>query len=141
MIVLDTNVVSALMRDDPDEPVVRWLNAQSSTSVWTTSITVLECHFGIARLAPGRRRDALMRSFTTLVSQDLGGRILAFGQVDAVKTAALMARRQMNGRPGDLRDSMIAGIVEARQGRLATRNIRHFIDADIDVVDPWTSAV
>ena len=137
MIVLDTNVVSALMRDNPDELVVKWLDAQPPTSIWTTAITVLECRFGIAKLAAGRRREGLERSFAKLISDDLAGRILAFAEADAERTAALMARRQANGRPGDLRDSMIAGIVEARRARLATRNIRHFADAGIDIVDPW----
>jgi predicted nucleic acid-binding protein len=136
MIILDTNVISALMRDPVDATVLGWLNRQSSTSVWTTAVTVLESRFGVARMVAGRRRDALTQSLDRVIADDLEGRILAFDQTAAEHTAILMARRQSEGRTGDLRDSMIAGIALARRATLATRNVKHFEDAGINIVDP-----
>lgn len=137
MIILDTNVISALMRDPPDSAALGWLDRQPLTSVWTTAITVLENRFGIARMAEGRRRDALIREFERVISDDLQGRILAFDQPAAEQAAALMARRQAEGRSGELRDSMIAGIALARRATLVTRNVKHFEEAGVDVANPW----
>lgn len=137
MIVLDTNVVSALMRDPAEGAVLAWLDRQPPTSMWVTAITVLESRFGIARMAAGRRRDAVTQAFERVIADDLEGRILPFDQVAAEHTAALMARRETEGRPGDLRDSMIAGIVLARRATLATRNVKHFEDAGFAIADPW----
>jgi predicted nucleic acid-binding protein len=140
MIILDTNVVSALMRDPPDRVAVAWLDRQPSTSLWITAVTVLESRFGIARMAAGRRREALAAAFERVIAEDLDGRVLAFDAAAAEPTAALMARREAEGRAGELRDSMIAGIALARRATLATRNVRHFDDAGISVVDPWKAA-
>ena len=139
MIILDTNVVSALMRATPDAAVIAWLDRQPTTSLWITAITVLETRFGIARMPTGRRRDALADAFERVIAEDLDGRILAFDSAAAEPTAALMARRQAQGRAGELRDSMFAGIALARRARLATRNVKHFDDAGLDIVDPWTA--
>lgn len=87
-------------------------------------------------MAEGRRRDALIREFERVISDDLQGRILAFDQPAAEQAAALMARRQAEGRSGELRDSMIAGIALARR-TLVTRNVKHFEEAGVDVVNPW----
>ena len=88
-------------------------------------------------MAEGRRRDALIREFERVISDDLQGRILAFDQPAAEQAAALMARRQAEGRSGELRDSMIAGIALARRATLVTRNVKHFEEAGVDVVNPW----
>lgn len=138
MIILDTNVVSALMRETPDTAVIAWLDRQPPTSLWVTAITVLEIRFGIARIAAGRRRDALADAFERVIADDLEGRILGFDSAAAEPTAALMARRQAQGRAGELRDSMIAGIALARRARLATRNVKHFDDTGLEIINPWT---
>jgi predicted nucleic acid-binding protein len=139
MIILDTNIVSALMRDPPDAVVLDWLDRQPRTSIWTTAITVLESKFGIGKLPPGKRRDILAREFDRVIVDDLESRVLNFDQASAEQTAALMLRRQAEGRPGDLRDSMIAGIALARRATLATRNVKHFSNADINLVNPGQS--
>ncbi len=141
MIILDTNVVSALMRDPPDPAIIAWLDRQPPTLLWVTAITVLENRFGIARMPAGRRRDALAEAFERVIADDLEGRVLAFDSAAAEPTAALMARRQAEGRAGELRDSMIAGIALARRATLATRNVRHFDDAGLDIVDPWKASL
>jgi predicted nucleic acid-binding protein len=137
VIILDTNVLSALMRTTPDPEVVAWLDRQPPESLWITSITVFEARFGLALLASGRRRRALERAFALLVEEDLGNRVLDFDVVAATASAGLAAARQQAGRPADMRDTQIAGIVIARRATLATRNVRHFADLSVPVVDPW----
>jgi predicted nucleic acid-binding protein len=135
MIVLDTDVLSELMR--ADTIVVGWLNQQPRTSVWTTSVTVLEIRYGLAIMPAGRRQSRRSIEFERVIEDDLERRVLPFDSGAAVQSASLMARRQLAGRPRDLRDTMIAGIALAQRATLATRNVRHFDDLDVPVVDPW----
>ena len=139
MIILDTNVLSALMRSAPDLAVVAWLDRQAPESLWITSITVFEARFGLALLAPGRRRRALERSFALVVEEDLENRVLDFDQAAATAAAGLAAARQQAGRPADLRDTQIAGIAIARRATLATRDVHHFVDLTVPTVDPWNA--
>jgi predicted nucleic acid-binding protein len=139
VIVLDTNVLSALMRSAPDHAVVTWLDRQPAESVWITSITLFEARFGLALLPKGRRRLALEVAFGRLVEDDLENRVLDFDAAAAVSAAALAAQRRLAGRPVDMRDTQIAGIALARRATLATRNVRHFAHSNVPVVDPWTA--
>jgi predicted nucleic acid-binding protein len=139
MIVLDTNVLSALMRTNPEIVVVAWLDRQPADSVWLTSITVFEARFGLALLPKGRRRSGLERAFERVLTDDLSNRILALDEMAAVTAAQLAADRQRSGRPVDLRDTLIAGIAQSRRATIATRNARHFEGLDVPVVDPWHS--
>jgi predicted nucleic acid-binding protein len=136
MIVLDTNVLSALMRQTPDTRVIAWLDKQSRTSVWTTSVTMLEIRFGLQIMATGQRRSRLLEAFETLIEK-MGHRVAPFDDEAAAQAADLMASRQRKGRPVELRDTMIAGIVSARHATLATRNLSHFEDLSVPVVNPW----
>lgn len=138
MIVLDTNVLSALMRKEPEPAVVRWLDNQPSESIWITSITLFEARFGLELLPKGRRRQSLERALAQLLEEDLENRILDFDTAAAAEAAMLAAQRQRSGRPVDMRDTQIAGIALARRATLATRNVRHFEDLKITVVDPWS---
>ncbi|MEO6023443.1 MAG: type II toxin-antitoxin system VapC family toxin [Burkholderiales bacterium] len=137
MIILDTNVLSALMRKAPEIPVIKWLDRQPAESIWITSITVFEAHLGIALLPKGKRQRALLAAFIRLMQVDLENRVLDFDRVAAAEAAALAATRQKAGRPVDIRDTQIAGIALARRATLATRNVKHFQDLNIPVVDPW----
>lgn len=138
MIILDTNAFSALMRQTPDTRVIAWLDRQPRTSIWTTSVTILEVRFGLHIMATGKRRSLLMQAFeTTLVKME--HRIAAFDAPAAIEAADLMAARQRKGRPGDVRDTMIAGIALARHATLATRNTSHFEDLSVPVVNPWAA--
>lgn len=137
MIVLDTDVLSELMRRTPEARVVDWLDRQPADSIWISSVTLFEIRLGLARLPSGRRRQALEASFARLVDEDLQNRILDFDRAAAVEAAMLAAERQRAGRPVDLRDTQIAGIALARRATLAMRNLRHFQDLDVPVVDPW----
>jgi toxin FitB len=137
VIVLDTNVLSALMRTNPDDVVVEWLDRQPADSVWLTSITVFEARFDLALLPKGRRRSGLERAFDRVLTEDLSNRVLALDEMAAVTAAQLAADRQLAGRIVDLRDTLIAGIAQARRATIATRNTRHFEGLDVPVVDPW----
>jgi predicted nucleic acid-binding protein len=139
MIILDTNVLSALMRTSPDRAVVHWLDRQASESIWITSITLFEARLGLALLPTGRRRQTLEEAFARVVDDDLEGRVLDFDAPAAVSAAVLAAARQRAGRSIDMRDTQIAGIALARRGTLATRNTRHFADLQVPVVDPWAA--
>ena len=139
MIILDTNVLSALMRTAPEASVVAWLDRQPAKSVWMTSITLFEARLGLALLPAGRRRQALEAAFARLLIEDLENRVLDFDSAAAIEVASLAAAREKNGRPVDMRDTQIAGIVIARRATLATRNARHFADLKISIVDPWAA--
>ncbi len=134
MILLDTNVVSALMAEEP--VVVAWLDTQPAESIWLTSITLFETAFGLQLLPVGKRRRAFESAFGDLLAQFLGGRVAAFDAAAASAASTLAAQRRRAGRPVDIRDTQIAGIAIARRATLATRNVRHF-EGVPSLVNPW----
>lgn len=140
MIILDTNVLSALMRIAPEAQIVHWLDLQPAESIWITAITVFETRLGLSLLPKGRRRQALELAFDRLLEEDLENRVLDFDRAAATEAAALAAARQRAGRTIDMRDTQIAGIALARRAALATRNVRHFQDLSVTVIDPWQTA-
>lgn len=125
MINLDTNVLSALMRQEPDLAVLSWLDMQAPQSIWITSITLFESRLGLALMPDGRRRKAVESAFARWLDEDLENRVLPFDSEAAVQAADLAAQRQRIGRPVNIRDVQIAGIAQARRANLATRNLRH----------------
>jgi predicted nucleic acid-binding protein len=134
--VLDTNVLSGLMKPE-DSRVVAWLDEQPPESIWTTAVTVFEILFGLALLPPGRRKRQLGEAFAKILNDDLDRRILPFDNEAASEAANRAAERRAIGKPLDFRDLEIAGIVASRRAKLATRNVRHFQDLGIELVDPW----
>ena len=137
MIVLDTNVISELMRAQPASQVVAWLDAQDAESVWISSVSVLEIRYGIELVDDNARRLRLERAFDAMLRQDLSTRIVSFDVAAAEQTARLSALARRQGRTIELRDAMIAGIAAAQGALLATRNTRHFAECGVDLVDPW----
>ena len=137
MIVLDTNVLSALMLVDRDVAVVSWLNRQAADSVWTTSITVFEIRLGLGLLPSGKRRSGLEDAFSLTVTKDLEGRVLSFEEEAARHAADFAARRRLVGRPIDFRDVEIAGIVASKRAILATANTRDFEGLGLKLANPW----
>lgn len=138
MILLDTNVLSALMRDTPDPAVVEWLDRQPSESVWTTTVTVFELRTGIELLTPSRRRRRLDETFSQLLDEDLDGRVQSFDRSAAIAAGTIAAGLQRAGRTAEIRDAQIAGIASSRRATVATRNTRHFEGTGVDVVNPWS---
>jgi predicted nucleic acid-binding protein len=137
MIILDTNVLSAMVQPRPDERVVAWLDKQARSSMWITSVTIFEIQFGLQILPVGKKRSLLTRAFESVLTDDIGGMVAPFDTTAAEHSAELMASRHKKGRPVELRDTMIAGIALACHATLATRNVSHFEDLSVPVVNPW----
>jgi predicted nucleic acid-binding protein len=138
MIILDSNVLSALMRNAPDQSVVSWMDRQPQSSIWTTSITILEIQTGLHLMPAGKRRVSLAGDFEQLLNR-IDRRIATFDEEAARLAAELTGVRHKQGRVGELRDTMIAGIVLAHRASLATRNVTHFADISATVVNPWNA--
>ena len=138
MIILDTNVVSALMNDPPEPSVVGWVDQQARTSIWTTSVTVFEIQAALGTMPVGKRQAALSQVFDRIMDR-IDHRVATLDEEAACLAANLAAIRQRKGRSGELRDTMIAGIVLARHASLATRNVTHFADIGARVINPWTA--
>ena len=137
MIILDTNVLSALMRPDPEVPVLKWLDQQPDSSIWTTSITIMEIRYGLQSMLAGRRREQMTQELEAVLKEEIEGRYAPFDIAAAEQTAELMTLRRRKGRPVELRDTMIAGIALATRATLATRNTSHFEDLSVPVINPW----
>src|SRR6516165_2069836 len=135
MIVLDSNVVSELMRPRPNPGVIRWLDQQPGASIWTTSITIFEIRLGLQTMPFGKRQAALAAFFERWLNEVAQQRIAIYDDNAARVSAGLAAERHKGGRPGELRDTMIAGIVLANHATLATRNVKHFEDIAKSVVN------
>ncbi len=139
MIILDTNVISALMKREYDSSVEEWMDRQSE-ALWTTSISVMEIRAGIELLATGRQRQRLEIAFARCLREDLQDRVWDFDREAADQAGVLSARRRLAGKPIDFRDVEIAGIVACRRATLATRNTRHFENLGVEMVNPWLAA-
>jgi predicted nucleic acid-binding protein len=138
MIILDTNVLSALMRNVPDQSVASWMDRQPHSSIWTNSITMLEIQTGLQVMPAGRRRVSLSEDFERLLDR-IDHRIAAFDEQAARLAAEITGIRQKKGRVVELRDTMIAGIVLANRASLATRNVAHFADISANIINPWNA--
>jgi hypothetical protein len=138
MVILDTNVLSAFMRDAPDPIVLSWMDRQPQSSMWTSSISILEIQTGLQVMPAGRKRAFLSKDFERLLVR-IDHRVVAFDEQAARFAAELPGLRQRKGRVGELRDTMIAGIVLANRASLATRNVAYFSDISATVVNPWAA--
>ena len=139
MIVLHTDVLSAVMQTEPPDVVIAWLDRQPARSVWTTAVTVFEVEYGLQRIHEGRRRKKLEKAFQATIEEDLGGRILSLDVHAALAAGAIAAAMAAEGRTPDFRDALIAGITRARGAVLATRNVKHF-EGVCQLVNPWEAA-
>lgn len=137
MIVLDTNVLSELMRPEPAESVVAWVTSRPTTSQYTTSITHAEILHGILLLPAGRRRTHLLNAANAMFAEDFAGRVLGFGTDAALPYARIAAERRRAGRPISHFDAQIAAIARATGASVATRNVKDFEGCGVTVVDPW----
>jgi toxin FitB len=138
VIILDTNVVSALMQRERNTELEGWLDRQPPDSFWLTSVSYFELRVGIERLATGRRRQQLEDALQRVLELRIRNEVLPLDESAARAAAAIAAARERVGRPVDFRDTLIAGIGVANRAELATRNVRHFQDLDVSVIDPFT---
>jgi|ERR1700677_3155361 toxin FitB len=140
MIILDTNVLSELMRAKPSPRVVAWVAAQPATELFTTSITEAEIFYGIELLSQGKRREALLAAAEAMFAEDLAGRILGFESDAAQVFSTLAAGCRALGRLISHADAQIASIAKVRRARLATHDVGDFEDCDVDLIDPWNGS-
>jgi toxin FitB len=139
MIILDTNVISELMRPAPDAGVTAWLAAQDPLDLATTTITIAEIQRGIVRLPNGRQRKSLEERFSAFVEEAFPGRLLAFDRDAAYACGEVSGARERKGLHADAVDMMIAAIVKTVGATLATRNTRDFEKCGIALANPWRS--
>lgn len=139
MIVLDTNVLSEILRPVPDVRVLAWLEARPAASIFTTTITQGELLYGVRLLPDGQRKAGLLEAVLAVFASDLGGRVLNFDGDAADAYAEIAVARRIAGKPISQFDAMIAAITRTRGASLATRNVKDFIGCGIDVIDPWSN--
>ncbi|GJL66211.1 MAG: ribonuclease VapC [Nitrospirales bacterium] len=137
MIILDTNILSAVMQDRGDPIIVSWLDRQAWESIWTTAITVFEIRLGLSSLTKGKRRIKLEEAFQQTLEKVLEGRILSFDEDAALAAGELAAGRRRRGVTVDMRDTQIAGIAIAKRSSIATRNTKDFNGLSVSVINPW----
>jgi toxin FitB len=137
MILLDTNIVSELMRREPGAQVVAWIEERPRSGLGITAITQAEILYGIELLPKGRRKHALLTAVQTMFSEDFRGRIYPFNSDAAYAFAKISAHRQTQGKPISQLDAQIAAIVQTVGAELATRNVTDFEECGITVLNPW----
>jgi len=137
VIILDTNVISELVRREPSPVVLRNLRRLPSNDLYTTAIAEAEIRFGLAILPRGRKHTALRNQLDLILKQEFAGRILPFDSPAAEAYAALVAGRRLAGQPISVFDAQIAAIALIRGATLATRNVRDFRGLRLPLLDPW----
>lgn len=137
MILLDTNVLSELMRSAPETAVEQWLAGQPDASLFILAITEAELRYGAALLPNGKRRVALIAEIEGMLEEDFGGRVLPFDRLAAQAFAAIAADRRGADRPISQADAQIAAIAHSRGASLATRNVSDFDGCGVEVINPW----
>jgi hypothetical protein len=140
VIVLDTNVVSELMRKTPPLGVVSWVDRFSASEVLVTVVTAAELMYGVARLPDGRRKRELHAKVEGLLAEDFQDQILPFDARAATHYAEIVASRERAGRPISMADAQIAAICRNWSIGLATRNVDDFVDTGVDAVNPWDAS-
>lgn len=137
MIILDTNVISELMKPQGSTIVYEWVAAQPIKKLFSTTITQAEILYGIALLPTGKRRDKLTEIAQKMLTEDFEDRILPFDQQAAICFAKIASQRRQNGIPISQADAQIAAICSAKQATLATRNVTDFSGCEIAIINPW----
>lgn len=137
MIVLDTNVISEIMRERPDERVMAWLGRQKTLHLAVTTLTLAEIQRGLKRLPAGARRRKLEANFAEFIARGFEGRILSFDEQAAATYGEVCAQRESKGLHADPLDLMIAAVAKDADASLATRNTGDFSHCGIRLINPW----
>jgi predicted nucleic acid-binding protein len=137
MILLDTNVISELMRPLPDPDAVAWLSRHPRRNLWTSSVVIAELLSGIELMHSGRKQRVLREAVEGMISEDFRGQILEFDLESARQYGLVLSTRQRMGRPIHEMDAQIAAIARVHNATLATRNISDFLSCDVALVNPW----
>ena len=137
MIILDTNVVSELMRPAPTPAVARWADGLDRSIIFSTSISTYEIEYGIARLPASQKKDFLVATWAAVLADYIGDRILSLDRPSALRAAHIRAQQLAAGENCDICDVFISGIASHHGAAVATRNVHHFINAGLNVINPW----
>lgn len=137
MILLDTNVISELMRPEPAQIVLDWFGALDAGDLFISAITEAELRTGVAILPDGQRRDRLQAAIDAMIDQDFQSRVLPFDSLAAKAYAEIAAQRRAAGRPIAEADCQIAAIARATDAPIATRNVKDFDGCGVCVINPW----
>ena len=137
MILLDTHVISELMRTEPAQIVLDWFGQHDAADLFISAVTEAELRTGVAILPEGQRRDRLQLAIDAMIEQDFQGRILPFDSPAAKAYAEIAAQRRASGRPIADADCQIAAIARAANAPVATRNVKDFDGCGIRLIDPW----
>lgn len=140
MIILDTNIISELMRELPDANVRQWISTQKPIYLGITTITIAEIRRGLMRLPMGKRRARLTASFTDFVTEAFSGRIFSFDEEAAYSYGEIAAQCETGGFNTDAVDLMIAAIVKSQHAAIATRNVKDFSGCGVEIINPWLHA-
>lgn len=138
--LVDTNVISELMRSEPSHSVLSWFAAHESTDLFLSAVSEAELRTGVAILPAGKRRDSLTAAVDAMIEKDFAGRVLPFDSAAAKAYAAIVAGRRVAGRPISEADCQIAAIAHVLGAVLATRNVADFEGCGIEIVNPWRSS-
>lgn len=137
MIILDTNIISEMMKREPDARVVQWLGEQPVASLFITTITQAEILYGLSLLSDGKRKAALLGTAQSMFSEDFARRILPFDGSAAETYPEIFLERRRAGKTISQFDAQIAAIAQSRGAKLATRNGNDFADCGLDIINPW----
>jgi predicted nucleic acid-binding protein len=138
MIVLDTNIVSELMHEEPDPAVVSWLDAQQASTLYITAVTAAELLYGVERMPSGKRRTRIASAIADMLEVDFAERVLPFDVSSSLEYGRVVAHREQLGHPIGMTDAMIAATaLSAGASLFATRNTKDFIDTDLPLINPW----
>ncbi len=137
MILVDTNVISEIMKVSPSETVVDWLNDQKSANLYISAVTIGEIEYGLRILPSGKRQLQLRERFERFVAQAFAHRLITYDEVAAQYYGDIMGYRKEIGRPMNVPDGQIAATAKANGLAVATRNISDFEACGIDLVDPF----
>lgn len=140
MILLDTNVVSEVMKAQPAEVVVAWLNGHDSKDLYVSAITIGEIAYGLRVLPNGKRRSMLRERFEQFIALGFDQRVLVYDEATARIYGELMGDRKKRGRPISIPDGQIAAIARRNHFAVATRNVPDFENCGVEVINPFQPA-
>jgi toxin FitB len=139
MIILDTNVISEMMKAKPDAEVEAWLASQPPEEIFISTVTEAELRFGVQLLPTGRRRNRISAAVDAVLGREFANRILPFDSSAAVAYAEIAAQRRLSGRPISQSDAQIAAIAKSQNAGMATRNVTDFEGCGLRLIDPWAA--
>jgi hypothetical protein len=137
MILLDTNIISEMMKSSPSSKVIEWLDGEDITQIFISTVTIAEISYGIQCLPNGKRQNYLIEAFDNVIQEGFKHRILFFHENAAQQYGQLMSHRKKIGKPLSILDGQIAAIAKSEKAALATRNIRDFVDCELILINPF----